>query len=124
MFFDQKLRKSIVMLLLMVSAVDVLSCDMALAADVTNGNVLNQVNGHYGADLRDVTGAKVTTDYTNATITNNNNGASNSVLNWNNLNTAQGQSLHYVMQDGYYSLNNVVGTNMYQFAGRLDAEHG
>lgn len=68
-----------------------------------------------------VTGARVNTDLTNATITNT---ETNSVLNWSSLNTERRQSLTYIMSDGQTSLNNVTGVGLSQFAGTLKAEHG
>lgn len=93
----------------------------ATAVEVTQGDVLGKVNGNYGANLDSVVGAKVDTDLNHATITNT---QTNSVLNWNELNTAPRQSLTYIMSDGQMSLNNVIGTSISKFAGSLKAEHG
>lgn len=93
----------------------------AMADTITSGKVLDTVNGNYGADLRDVTGATIDSDYTNAIIKNT---QTNSVLNWNNLNTAPNQSLTFIMKNGETSLNNVVGTSLSKFAGSLTAENG
>lgn len=91
------------------------------AIEVTQGDVLNKVNGNYGANLSNVTGARVDTDLTKATITNT---QTNSVLNWNSLNTAKGQELNFVMKDGQTSLNKVTGTGLSTFAGGINSEHG
>src|SRR5574344_86102 len=121
-FFNERTKKLVVVSLLIISIFDTaLTTEVAVAADVTSGTVLNQVNGAYGADLKNVTGATVTTDYTSANITNT---AQNSILNWNSLNTAPAQSLHYIMTDGMMSLNNVVGTGLSQFAGALTSTGG
>lgn len=87
---------------------------------VTSGKVLDTVGGKYGADLINVSGATVRTDYDNAYITNT---SDKSILNWGNLNTAPRQSLNFIMKDGQISLNNVTG-GLSQFAGALTAEHG
>lgn len=92
------------------------------AAEVVSGDVLNNT-GMGGANLNKVTGARVDTDLTNATITNT---KKNSVLEWNRFNTGSDQSLNYVFPDaigaGQTSLNKVIGTGMSQFAGKLTTE--
>ena len=112
-------KKVLALLILALATADVVL--PVAAMEVTHGDVLEKVNGKYGATLDSVTGARVDTDLTNATITNT---ATNSVLNWNSLNTATRQSLTYIMSDGQTSLNNVTGVGLSQFAGTLKAEHG
>ena len=114
-----KIKQAIAMLILLLAATDFV---MPVAAiEVTSGDVLNKVDGKYGANLANVTGATVNTDFTTATITNT---QKNSVLNWNSLNTARTQTLNYVMSDGQTSLNNVIGIGLSSFAGALKAEKG
>ncbi len=115
-----KTHKAIAVLILALAAADFTVPVMAMDT-VTSGKVLETVNGKYGADLRDVTGAIVRTDYSNAYIENT---QTNSILNWDRLNTAPVQSLNYIMKDGQTSLNNVVGVGLSQFAGGINAEHG
>ena len=115
-----KTHKAVALLILALAAVDFTTPVLAMDT-VTSGKVLDQVNGKYGADLRDVTGATVRTDYSNAYIENN---QTNSILNWDRLNTAPKQSLNYIMKDGQTSLNNVVGVGLSQFAGAINAEKG
>lgn len=115
-----KTHKAIAVLILALAAADFTVPVMAMDT-VTSGKVLDTVNGKYGADLRDVTGAIVRTDYSNAYIENT---QTNSILNWDRLNTAPVQSLNYIMKDGQTSLNNVVGVGLSQFAGGINAEHG
>ncbi len=115
-----KTHKAIALLILALAAVDFTTPVLAMDT-VTSGKVLDQVNGKYGADLRDVTGATVRTDYSNAYIENT---QTNSILNWDRLNTAPKQSLNYIMKDGQTSLNNVVGVGLSQFAGAINAEKG
>lgn len=112
-------KKVLALLILALATADVVL--PVAAMEVTHGDVLEKVNGKYGATLDSVTGARVDTDLTNATITNT---ATNSILNWNSLNTATRQSLTYIMSDGQTSLNNVTGVGLSQFAGTLKAEHG
>ena len=112
-------KKVLALLILALATADVVL--PVAAMEVTHGDVLEKVNGKYGATLDSVTGARVDTDLTNATITNT---ATNSVLNWNSLNTERRQSLTYIMSDGQTSLNNVTGVGLSQFAGTLKAEHG
>ena len=113
-------KKLIAVSILALATID-FSVPALASVDVTQGNVLNQVDGKYGANLQNVTGATVNTDFTNATITNT---QTNSVLNWNSLNTAPNQSLNYIMTDGQTSLNNVTGVGLSTFAGKLNADHG
>lgn len=112
-------KKVLALLILALATADVVL--PVAAMEVTHGDVLEKVNGKYGATLDSVTGARVDTDLTNATITNT---ATNSILNWNSLNTERRQSLTYIMSDGQTSLNNVTGVGLSQFAGTLKAEHG
>ncbi len=112
-------KKVLALLILALATADV-ALPVA-AMEVTHGEVLEKVNGKYGATLDSVTGARVDTDLTNATITNT---ETNSVLNWSSLNTERRQSLTYIMSDGQTSLNNVTGVGLSQFAGTLKAEHG
>ena len=76
-------KKVLALLILALATADVVL--PVAAMEVTHGDVLEKVNGKYGATLDSVTGARVDTDLTNATITNT---ATNSILNWNSLNTA------------------------------------
>ena len=115
-----KAHKAIALLILALAAVDFTAPVMAMDM-VTSGKVLDKIGGQYGADLRDVTGATIKTDYSNAWITNT---ETNSVLNWNDLNVGKDQSLNYVMKDGQTSLNNVVGVGISKFAGSINAEKG
>lgn len=112
-------KKMLAILILMLAAADTILPVSAM--EVTQGDVLNKVDGRYGASLDSVTGARVDTDLTNATITNT---QTNSVLNWNNLNTAPNQTLNYVMKVGQTSLNNVTGVGLSEFAGTINAEKG
>lgn len=94
----------------------------ANASEVLSGDVLKNT-GMGGANLNKVTGARVDSDLTNATITNT---KKNSVLEWNSLNTGRDQSLNYIFPDsigaGQTSLNKVIGPGMSQFAGKLTTE--
>lgn len=112
-------KKVLALLILALATADVVLPVSAM--EVTNGDVLGKVNGEYGANLESVVGARIDTDLTKATITNT---QTNSVLNWNNLNTAPDQKLIYNMTDGQVSLNNVIGTSISKFAGGIVAEHG
>ncbi len=111
-------KQAIAMLTLLVATGFVMP---ASSIEVTQGDVLDKVNGRYGANLDSVTGARVDTDFTNATITNT---QTNSVLNWNELNTAPKQSLTFIMKDGETSLNRVTGMGLSEFAGTINAEQG
>ena len=100
----------------------VMLSSVADSAEVLSGNVLNNT-GMGGANLNKVTGARVDTDLTNASITNT---MKNSVLEWNTLNTGSNQSLNYIFPNaigaGQTSLNKVNGVGMSQFAGKLTTE--
>lgn len=86
-----------------------------------NQQVLDKVDGKYGANLNSVTGATINTNGNYANITNT---QTNSVLNWNTLNTAPGQTLNYVMTAGQTSLNKVVTPQLSTFAGNLTSTGG
>ena len=112
-------KKVLALLILALATADVTL--PVLAMEVTNGEVLEKVNGKYGANLESVVGARVDTDLTNATITNT---QTNSVLKWTDLNVAPKQTLDFVMSDGQTSLNTITGMGLSQFAGTIKAEHG
>ena len=112
-------KKMLAILILVLAAADTILPVSAM--EVTQGDVLNKVDGRYGASLDSVIGAKVETDLTNAVITNT---QTNSVLNWNNLNTAPNQTLNFVMKDGQTSLNKVTGVGLSEFAGGINSEKG
>lgn len=86
-----------------------------------NQQVLDKVDGKYGANLNSVTGATIDTNGNYANIKNT---QTNSVLNWNSLNTAPGQTLNYVMTSGQTSLNKVVTPQLSSFAGNLTSTGG
>ncbi len=112
-------KKVLALLILALATADVVL--PVAAMEVTNGNVLEKVNGKYGANLESVVGARVDTDLTNATITNT---QTNSVLNWSDLNVAPRQTLDFIMSEGQTSLNRVTGMGLSQFAGTINAENG
>lgn len=112
-------KKMLAILILVLAAADTILPVSAM--EVTQGDVLNKVDGRYGANLDSVVGAKVETDLTHATITNT---QTNSVLNWNELNTAPNQTLNYVMNDGQTSLNKVTGVGLSEFAGGINSNKG
>nr|MBP7211657.1 filamentous hemagglutinin N-terminal domain-containing protein [bacterium] len=116
---SDKLKKIVVTVLLVISGIDI---GLPVSAEmVTSGNVLNNV-GNGGANLQNISGANVNTNYTNATVTNT---AKTSILNWNSLNTGSNQSLKYVFPNKYgsqYSFNKVVGVGISDFAGSLTSE--
>lgn len=115
-------RKKLWKLSVVLFAFAMLTSGTTNAAEVVSGDVLNNT-GMGGANLSKVTGARVDTDLTNATITNT---KKNSVLEWNGLNTGSNQSLNYIFPDaigaGQTSLNKVIGTGMSRFAGKLTTE--
>lgn len=112
-------NKNIKKTLITLAIAELLSTAACYAADVLSGDVLKNT-GMGGANLNNVNGATVKTDYNNATITNI---QKNSVLEWNTLNTGKDQSLNYVFPTaigaGQTALNKVVGNGMSQFAGKL-----
>lgn len=113
--FTSKFKKLLTVLILLASFAD--ASVPVLAADITSGQVLQQVGGKYGADLQSVVGATVNSNQTYATITTP---GQTSYLKWNSLNTAPGQTLDYAfLQGGSTSINSVVGPSMSQFAGAL-----
>lgn len=112
-------KKMLAILILVLAAADTILPVSAM--EVTQGDVLSKVDGRYGANLDSVTGAKVDTDLTNAVITNT---QTNSVLNWNELNTAPNQTLNFVMKDGQTSLNKVTGVGLSTFAGGINSDKG
>lgn len=115
-------RKKLWKLSIVLFAFAMLSSSSSNAAEVVSGDVLKNT-GMGGANLNKVTGAKVDTDLTNATITNT---VKNSVLEWKSLNTGRNQSLNYIFPEsigsGQTSLNKVLGVGMSQFAGKLTTE--
>ena len=112
-------NKNIKKTLITLAIAELLSTAACYAADVLSGDVLKNT-GMGGANLNNVNGATVKTDYNNATITNT---TKNSVLEWNTLNTGKDQSLKYVFPatigSGQTALNKVIGNGMSQFAGKL-----
>lgn len=113
-----KLRKRrVIASLLLMSFMNMAFAPMVMA----DQQVLNQIDGKYGANLRDITGASIDTNGVYANITNT---QTNSVLNWNTLNTAPGQTLNYNMVNGQTSFNQVVGRAPSTFAGNLTSTGG
>lgn len=117
--FTLKLKRVLAVLILLTSFVDAALPVMAMDT-ITQGQVLNPVvnNGvTYGADLKSVTGATVTTNQTNANIYTP---GQASYLQWNTLNVAPGQSMNYEFGTaGANSFNSVIGGGMTRMAGSL-----
>lgn len=86
---------------------------------VVNQQVLPTVNGEYGANLHSVVGAGVLPGTTRADIITP---GQASYLQWNNLNTAPGQTLNYTFLNNGTSFNSVIGGGLSRFAGSLTQE--
>lgn len=111
-------KRILAVLVLLTAFINTALPTMAMAGPDMGANqqVLPTVGGQYGANLNNVTGATVTpgTNYADVTTP-----GQASYLQWNNLNTAPGQTLNYTFLNNGTSFNSVIGGGLSRFAGSI-----